>query len=82
MATYRVRKGDTLSKIAEKYGTTVVNLAAINQIVNVNKISVGQILRLPSGSSGKDYSSIGKQLEVCLNDIEKLDSVQKLVSML
>lgn len=82
MITYKVKKGDTLSKIAVKHGTSVTKLAAINQIANVNKIQVGQILTLPSGSSAKDYESIGKQLEICLSDIEKLDSVQKLTSML
>lgn len=82
MATYKVKKGDTLSKIAEKYGTTVTRLASINQIANVNKISVGQVLVLPSGSNTKDYVAIGKQVEKCLSDIEKLDSVRKLATML
>lgn len=82
MATYKVKKGDTLSKIAEKYGTTVSTLASLNNIVNVNKISVGQVLTLPSGSSGKDYDAIGKQLEVCLSDIENLPSFQRFLNLL
>lgn len=82
MATYKVKKGDTLSKIAEKFGTTVTRLAAINQIANVNKISVGQILRLPSGSNDKNYEAIGKHMEVCLSDIENLPSFQRLLKMI
>lgn len=43
---YTVQKGDTLSKIAKKYGTTVKQLAAWNNIKNVNKIYIGQKLRV------------------------------------
>ena len=41
---YIVKYGDTLSEIAERYGTTVSALAAKNNIRNVNKIYVGQKL--------------------------------------
>ncbi|ONI37860.1 hypothetical protein AN639_08815 [Candidatus Epulonipiscium fishelsonii] len=39
-----VQVGDTLSKLAERYGTTVEYLAEINNITNPNVIHVGQIL--------------------------------------
>lgn len=51
---YVVQYGDTLSQIALEYGTTVENLAAINNIQNVNLIYVGQIIKIPS--SGYDMS--------------------------
>ena len=41
---YIVKAGDTLSEIAERYGTTVSALAAKNNIKNVNKIYIGQKL--------------------------------------
>lgn len=41
---YIVKAGDTLSEIAERYGTTVSALAAKNNIKNVNKIYIGQEL--------------------------------------
>lgn len=44
MATYTVKKGDTLTKIANKLGTTVRELAKKNNISNVNKINIGQRL--------------------------------------
>lgn len=47
---YVVQYGDTLSQIALEYGTTVENLAAINNIQNVNLIYVGQIIKIPSYS--------------------------------
>lgn len=41
---YRVRKGDTLSKIAVHYRTTVRYLAQLNRIPNPNKIYAGQVI--------------------------------------
>ena len=48
--TYTVKSGDTLSRIAAKYGTTVAKLVEINGIKNPNLIRVGQVLRLPGGA--------------------------------
>ena len=45
-ATYTVVKGDTLTKIAKKFNTTVNALAKLNNIKNVNVISVGQVLKV------------------------------------
>lgn len=42
-----VAKGDTLSAIAKKYGTTVNALVALNGIKNKNVIAVGQVIILP-----------------------------------
>ena len=44
--TYKVKSGDTLSEIAQKFGTTVSKLATLNNIKNVNLIYVGQILKI------------------------------------
>ena len=44
--TYTVKKGDTISAIAQKYGTTVKKIAAENNITNVNLIYVGQKLKI------------------------------------
>lgn len=43
---YTVKKGDTLSSIAAKYGTTYKKIAELNGISNPNLISVGQKLRV------------------------------------
>ena len=44
--THTVVRGDTLSGIAKKYGTTVNYLAKLNNIKNVNLIYVGQVLKI------------------------------------
>ncbi len=43
---YTVKSGDSLSSIAKKYGTTVNNLVALNNIKNANLIYVNQKLRV------------------------------------
>ena len=45
--TYTVKSGDTLSKIASKYGVTVKKLADYNHLSNINSIRVGQKLKIP-----------------------------------
>jgi len=44
---YRVARGDTLSKIAGKYGVSVSSILKLNTIRNANRISVGQYLVIP-----------------------------------
>ena len=44
--TYKVKNGDTLSAIAKKYNTTVSAIAKKNNIKDVNKIYVGQVLKI------------------------------------
>lgn len=47
---YVVVSGDTLTKIAKKYGTTVNALVTLNGISNPNLIYPGKKLRIPSSS--------------------------------
>ena len=44
--TYTVKRGDTLAKIAKKYKTTVARLQSVNGIKDVNKIYVGQKIKI------------------------------------
>ena len=44
---YTVVKGDTLGKIAKRYGTTVEVLVQLNHIKNKNLIRIGQVLLIP-----------------------------------
>jgi murein DD-endopeptidase MepM/ murein hydrolase activator NlpD len=44
--TYTVVKGDNLTRIASRNGTTVAELVRLNNIKNANLIIVGQVLKL------------------------------------
>ena len=52
---YTVQRGDTLSGIAAKYGTTYQKLASYNGIANPNVIGVGQKIKIP-GSGVRTYT--------------------------
>ena len=48
---YTIQKGDTLSEIASRYGTTVQEIADINNITNPNVIYPGQEIRILRNST-------------------------------
>ncbi len=57
MATYQIKKGDTLSGIAKQYGVSVGDIASANGISNQNKISAGATLTIPGGGGAASTSS-------------------------
>jgi LysM repeat protein len=51
---HTVKKGETLAKIADRYGTSVSAIVRANGLRNANQIYVGQKLKIPKtgGSTG------------------------------
>jgi LysM repeat protein len=45
--SYTIVAGDSLSSVAVKFKTTVQILMQLNSITNPNRISIGQIIKLP-----------------------------------
>jgi len=45
--TYTVQAGDTLFRIAQRFGTTVDALAHANNITNVHRLDIGTVLTIP-----------------------------------
>lgn len=79
MATYIVKKGDTLSAIAAKHGTSVSALVSANGIKNPDRISVGQRINIPE----KDNSAaIAAALKETVTYIEALPSYKELCKLL
>src|SRR4029453_12815291 len=52
---HKVRRGETLSRIASRYGVRETALVAANNLRSRNRISVGQVLVLPD-RGGRGYS--------------------------
>ncbi|MCD8322389.1 MAG: LysM peptidoglycan-binding domain-containing protein [Oscillospiraceae bacterium] len=61
---YTVVKGDTLSSIAAKYGTTYKVLAEYNSISNPNLITVGQKIKIPSSVASSDSLAVGDKVKM------------------
>lgn len=57
--TYRVAKGDTLSKIARQHGQSVNSLMQLNSLRNPNHIRVGQVLRVNGSGRAAPMSAAG-----------------------
>lgn len=83
--TYTVKKGDNLYSIARTYGTTVDKLKDINNLTS-NNLSIGQVLKLPSGDTTKDkvvYTvkkgdslySIAREYGTTVDALKKLNNI-------
>lgn len=73
---YIVKKGDTLYKIANMYGTTVDNLKALNNLKN-NNLSIGQKLIVPSKNKiyivqkGDSLWAIARKYDTTVDSIKR-----------
>jgi membrane-bound lytic murein transglycosylase D len=58
LATHRVRRGQTLSRIARRYGVSMADLRSANSLRS-NKVRIGQVLTIPLAdlSASAGYSS-------------------------
>jgi LysM repeat protein len=66
---YRVKPGDTLYEIAQRFGTTVQTLIDLNDIENPDMIEVGQIIIVPDRGVDRDFDrdidrDVGRRVEV------------------
>ena len=52
--TYTVVSGDTLYSIAKRYNTTIDAIKNLNNLTS-NTLSIGQVLKIPTSSSGNNY---------------------------
>lgn len=49
MTKYKIKKGDTLGKIAKRNGVSVRRICQINNIKNPNRLKIGQVILIPKG---------------------------------
>ena len=89
LITYQVKRGDTLSGIAERYAVTMAAIRKRNKMKN-NRVYVGQKLRIYTTSrtkiltrktvhtvrSGEYLSAISKRYNVSINRLKKLNKLR------
>ncbi|MGY0267550.1 LysM peptidoglycan-binding domain-containing protein [Limosilactobacillus fermentum] len=82
--TYTVQSGDTLSGIADKFGTTYQIIAAINGIGDPNQIWPGQVLKVTGTASqestyyvqaGDTLSSIATKFGTTISNLASLNHI-------
>jgi membrane-bound lytic murein transglycosylase D len=79
--TYKVKRGDNLSKIAQVHSTTVASLRSLNGMRG-SRILVGQILRVPSalGShivrSGENLTRIARMHGTTVHQLRSLNGIK------
>ena len=80
---YQVKKGDTLYSIANKYGISLNELKAINNLENDN-LAIGQLINVPSGLSvantyvvtkGDTLYSIAKKFNISIDKLKELNNL-------
>jgi membrane-bound lytic murein transglycosylase D len=75
--THRVRRGQTLSYIARKYGTSVSALISANNIRNKNQIKVGQVLRIPT-SNYYAVATVSSDQNVIIHTVRKGETLSEI----
>ena len=73
-----VEKGDSLSKIAKRYDTTVDALVRINGLCDANQIFVGQVVVLEDPEAGADADAAGDRVETAIVTVQPGDSLSKI----
>lgn len=87
----KVKRGDTLAKLAIKYKTTINEIIELNDIKNRNLIYVGEILKIPYSTQehkgetnhiiytikqGDTLSQIAKEFNTSVSEIVRLNNIK------
>jgi LysM repeat protein len=81
-ASHKVRSGETLGKIASRYGTSVSRLVALNHLANPNLIIAGETVRVPGPQrvdsihavqSGETLSSIAAHYGTTVSALSRVN---------
>lgn len=78
---YKIKRGDSLSKIAKMYGTSVETLASLNNIADINRINAGAKLILPNEAKLKNrYQPVSKTTAKVVNTNNKVNTNKNIKS--
>lgn len=83
-ASYTVRRGDSLSMIAQRFGTSMAELKRLNSLRS-DGVQIGQVLKLPAGQEsatrehriqrGETLSGIAQRYRVSVSELTALNKV-------
>ncbi|MCP4400226.1 MAG: LysM peptidoglycan-binding domain-containing protein [bacterium] len=84
--TYRIKKGDNLSKISRRYGVNITTLKNINNIRNVKSLQIGQKLNIPAANGpsvithtiqkGETLTKVSKRYKVDLATLKGYNNIK------
>lgn len=85
--TYTVRAGDSLSRIAARYGISYQRLASYNNIQNSNRIYPGQVIRIPlegteavrrsyTVRAGDTLSGIAARFGTTVQELQRINGIR------
>lgn len=80
---YRVKKGDMVGTIAEKFGVTQDTIISVNNIRQSRLIQIGQYLKIPSipgilytvKKDGEDINDIAERFEIAPEECAKVNNL-------
>ena len=81
--SYRVKSGDMIGKIAERYGVTEDTLLSVNNIQNSRTLQINQYLRIPSmagilytvNKDGETVKDVAERYEINADDCAYVNKV-------
>ncbi len=78
--THKVKKGETLSRIAKQYKITATTLKSYNKIRNANKLRIGQTLKIPLSKSNMLAQNQKNKNQMVTYRVKQGDSLSKIAS--
>ncbi len=75
MLVYRVKRGDSLSKIAKRFGVSVNTLKKVNTIRSAKSLQIGQKLAIPT--SRNSYAAL-QETEVLTHKIQQGETLDRI----
>lgn len=76
-ARYRVKKGDSLWKIARRYNATTKEIQSLNRL-HTSRLSIGQMLKIPGGSTSSRTRTAKVRNRPSSYQVQKGDSLWKI----
>jgi membrane-bound lytic murein transglycosylase D len=84
--TYRIKKGDNLSKISKRHGVDIDTLKSLNNIRNVKSLQIGQKLKIPAANGpavithtiqkGETLAKIATRYKVDANTLKHYNNIR------